>query len=219
MERTIKVTGNGKLSVAPDLVVIKMELRETLPEYSIAVKKSAEATESLKNLLEKFGVRRDEIKTLVFNINPMFEAHKEWNSYKQKLVGYEYIHSLKVSLDADSELLGKCLYALSCSLLDPKFTVEYTVKDPEECKSRLIAAAVENSRVKANAIASSAGITLGPIVSVDYSWSEMAIVARPMGNFPSLKTRSNVNEEILPVPLNPDDIDITDTVTIVWAID
>ena len=216
MERTIKVTGRGKLSVAPDLAIIRMELRKTLPDHSDAMQKSAEATELLKKPLEKAGVKREEVKTIAFSVVPKFESRKDWNAYKEKLVGYEYVHTLQVSVDANDSMLGKCLNALSSGSLDPKISISYTVEDTESCKRKLIASAVNDAQHAALNIADAAGFALGAIISVDYSWSELSFISRPTDG--GMRLKASGSDGGYPLPVHPDNIELTDTVTVVWTI-
>lgn len=63
MERTIRITGKGKLSVKPDTIRLIMTIEGVHEEYDKAVQTSAEMTEGLKDLLEQPGVDRDLIRT------------------------------------------------------------------------------------------------------------------------------------------------------------
>ena len=56
--RTIRVTGKGQLSLAPDLTRITMTLEGLCPEYSETLRRSSEDTEALRELLSRFGIRQ-----------------------------------------------------------------------------------------------------------------------------------------------------------------
>ena len=65
MERTIRVTGKGKISVKPDTIRLRLSMEGIYPEYDETLQKSSEIVELLKDLVEKQGYERKELKTLV----------------------------------------------------------------------------------------------------------------------------------------------------------
>ena len=63
MERTIRVTGKGKLAVKPDLIELTLSIKDIKKEYDELLKRSSSATNEVKELLEKIGFERKNIKT------------------------------------------------------------------------------------------------------------------------------------------------------------
>ena len=55
MERTIRVTGKGKLAVKPDLIELTLSIKDIKKEYDELLKRSSSATNEVKELLEKIG--------------------------------------------------------------------------------------------------------------------------------------------------------------------
>ena len=66
MERTIRVTGKGKLAVKPDLIELTLSIKDIKKEYDELLKRSSSATNEVKELLEKIGFERKNIKTKSF---------------------------------------------------------------------------------------------------------------------------------------------------------
>ena len=69
--RTIRVTGKGQIRVKPDMTRITLSLEGLCPEYGEALRRSAEDTEKIKDLLTKLGFVRTDLKTLNFNVGSM----------------------------------------------------------------------------------------------------------------------------------------------------
>ena len=69
MERTIRVTGTGKVSIKPDITIINMTFSDVLPTYEEALKASTNDVKIVKDALEKAGLKRESLKTTQFNIN------------------------------------------------------------------------------------------------------------------------------------------------------
>ena len=55
MERTIRVTGKGKLSVKPDMIRLRINIEGMYEEYDETLRKSSDCVEILKDLIEKLG--------------------------------------------------------------------------------------------------------------------------------------------------------------------
>ena len=110
MERTIRVTGKGKISVKPDTIRLRISLEDMYREYEKALKKSADSVEILKDVLEKLGYDRKELKTVYFNINTEYERYQDRdNCWKSRFEGYKYTHRMKLEFPADNQRLGKML--------------------------------------------------------------------------------------------------------------
>ena len=75
--RTIRVTGKGQIKVKPDMTRITISLEGTYPDYGETLRKSSEDTESLKDLLARFGFERSDLKTLSFRVDTEYEKKKE----------------------------------------------------------------------------------------------------------------------------------------------
>lgn len=220
--RTIRVTGKGQIKVKPDTTRITLSLEGTYPEYGETLHRSSQDTEKLKDLLTGFGFDRSDLKTLSFSVDTEYESYKDKGTYKQRFIGYKFHHVMKVEFLSDNDRLGKVLYALANCPVKPEFRLSYTVNDPEAAKNELLAKAVADAKQKAAVLTAGAGVEMKDIQSIDYSWGEINFEVQPM-------SRMVMNEECLVEPMaigagsydmdiEPDDIDVSDTVTVVWEI-
>ena len=216
--RTIRVTGKGQIRVKPDMTRITLSLEGLYPEYGEALRRSAEDTEKIKDLLTELGFARADLKTLSFNVDTEYESYQVKNTYKQRFVGYKYHHQMKVEFDSDNERLGRMLYALAKCPLQPEYRLSYTVKDPEAAKNELLGKAVADAQTKALALTQAAGVTLKDIQSIGYSWAQINFEVEPMSR---MLMRSDCAEKSIgsyDIDIEPDDIHVSDTVTILWEI-
>lgn len=220
--RTIRVTGKGQIQVKPDTTRITMSLEGTYPEYGEALRHSSLDTEHLKDVLSAFGFERSDLKTLNFKVETEYESYKDKSTYKQRFVGYKFRHMMKVEFPSDNDRLGKVLYALANCPVKPEFRLSYTVSDPEAAKNELLGKAVTDAKEKASVLTQAAGVTLKNIQNIDYSWGEIDFEYRPMN-------RMLMADECLAAPMvaegasydmdiEPDDIEVSDTVTVLWEI-
>lgn len=220
--RTIRITGKGKIKVRPDMTRITMTLTGIYPEYSEALRHSSQDTDCIKEILAGFGFERPDLKTLSFNVDTEYENYKEENIFKKRLVGYKFTHRMKLEFESDHDRLGKILYALSHCPVHSEFKVSYTVKDQEAAKNELLGKAVADAKEKAAVLTRAAGVGLKEIQSIDYSWGEINFEVQPV----SRAMMSDFEEEDRMMPrgagydldIEPDDIEVSDSVTVVWEI-
>ena len=218
--RTIRVTGKGRIKVKPDMTRITLALERTYPDYDETLRRSSEDTESLKDLLTGFGFERSDLKTLNFSVDTEYESYKDRDAYKQRFVGYKFRHMMKVEFESNNELLGKILYALASCPVNPEFSLSYTVKDPEAAKNELLGKAIADAKEKAFVLTQAAGVTLKEIQSIDYSWREIDFEFSPM-NRPLIAPPCSdeiMSSKSYAMDIEPDDIEVADTVTVIWEI-
>ncbi len=219
--RTIRITGKGQIKVKPDTTRITMTLTGLEPEYGEALRRSSGDTEALKDLLSGFGFERSDLKTLSFSVDTEYESFRDRNGeYKQRFAGYRFRHLLKLEFASDNDRLGRILYALANCRVRPEFRISYTVSDPEAAKNLLLGKAVTDAKEKAAVLARAGGVTLGDVQSIDYSWGEIDFEYRPMnGNIAADKClTAPVGGGAYDIDIEPDDIEVSDTVTVVWEI-
>ena len=217
--KTIRVTGKGKIKLHPDVTRISMTLEGLQPEYGEAVRRSAEDSETLKALLEPLGFAAGDVKTLAFSVDPEYESYQEKQVWKQRLTGYRFRHMMKIEFDSENARLGKILYALAnAKTVSPEFCISYTVKDPEASKNELLAAAIRDSSAKAKVLAKAAGAKLGELQSIDYSWGEIDFEVQPMRQMSAKMMEGSSVDYGYDMDIEPDDIEVSDTVTLVWEI-
>ena len=218
--RTIRVTGKGQIRLKPDMTRITMTLSGLHREYGETLRHSSEDTEALKDVLSGFGFERSDLKTLSFSVDTEYESYRDKNNdYKQRFVGYKFNHVMKVEFESDNDRLGKILYALANCSVRPEFRISYTVKDPEAAKNLLLGKAVADAKEKAAVLTHAADVTLKDIQSIDYSWGEIDFEYRPMrGNVLAEKCLAAPMDASYDLDIEPDDIDVSDTVTVVWEI-
>ena len=77
-----------------------------------------------------------------------------------------------------------------------------------------------DSKAKAQILAAAAGVQLGDIINIDYSWGEIDLFSKPFNRLADLEDEYYDAEEApdYNLDIEPDDIKAEDTVTIVWEI-
>ncbi len=217
--RTIRVTGRGQIKVRPDMTRVTMTLTGLFKDYGETLQHSSGQTEALAEVLSAFGFERADLKTLSFNVDTEYESYRDRNNdYKQRFAGYRFTHVLKVEFESDSDRLGRILHALAGCRARPELRISYTVKDPEAAKNLLLGKAVADAKEKAGVLTRAGGVTLREIQSIDYSWGEISFESRPMRGDMLMECCGAPAAKSFAPDIEPDDIEVSDTVTVVWEI-
>ena len=216
--RTIRVTGKGQMKVHPDITRITITLEGKGFDYEETLKMSSDETEQLKKTLEPLGFSRTDLKTLSFDVEAVYESYKVKDEWKRRFDGYKFTHVLKVEFESDNRRLGQILYMLANCCLQPEFRLSYTVKDPEAVKNELLGKAVQDAIAKSGVLSSAAGVKLGEIQSVDYSWGQVRFEVETTDRMMLAEPCMAEGKACYDLDIEPDDIEAQDTVTVVWEI-
>ena len=216
--RIIRVKGRGNISVTPDTILLGIRLEGLRKDCESAMNLSAEQTRDTQEALKPLGFEQSDLKTLSFDIESKYRTTRDNQDIFE---GYEFTHEMKLEFPLDNSLLGKVLYALANSPADPEISLSFTVKDQEEVNNQLLEKAVEDAKEKAEVLTRAAGVTLGSILSIDYSWGVIEISSSNR----YLKSYGYIERECvrgaapgLGINLSPEDINLSDDVTVVWEI-
>lgn len=217
--RTIKVTGKGKSRVTPDAVRLTLNMEGTYPEYQETLRHSVQDTAKLRELLMQLGFKGTDLKSPYFYLDTKYEQVQVRDSYEYQFVGYQYEHEMKVEFPFDNDRLGKILQALAASPLNPTIKIGYTVRDPEAVRNYLLGKAVRDAAEKAEVLASASKVKLKEIQSADYSWGELDLAVYPIHGNCLREAVSDANCDEYNLGIEPDEMEVEDTVTIVWEIE
>ena len=166
----------------------------------------------------KLIFERADLKTLHFNVNTEYQSYRYKDEYRNRFAGYRYTHVLKLEFESDNDRLGKVVYALANSDIHPDFRISYTVKDPEAAKNELLGRAVKDAKAKAAVLADASDVKLKEIQTIDYSWDELDFEVRPMSDMMLRSEKCMEAGGSYDLDIEPDDIEASDTVTVVWEI-
>ena len=218
MVRTITVKGMGRVTTAPDYVVISMSLEAHEMDYEATMELAAKKIEQLNLSLEEIGFEKKSVKTTNFNIRADYNSVKDREgNYKREFNGYVCSHRLKVEFDFNTKRLGQTLYAISQCLAKPELSISFTVKDPSAVNKELLQSATANAKEKALILCEAPDVELGDLLTVDYNWGELNIISRTE-YLMEAKCMTFAESSFSDIDIEPDDIDVNDTATFVWEI-
>ena len=216
MNKIITLKGTGNVSVKPDLIIITMDLESHKYDYEDTMKLAAESINILQDAIETAGFDRKDLKTTNFNIRTHYKSYRDKNDdYQEKFDGYICEQGLKLEFDFNTVLLSKLLTAVGKAPIEPNLNIQFSVKDKDAVNEELLIRATENAKRKAEILTKASGVTLGDLISIDYNWGEVHMYSN---------TRFMMEDSVMSLKassapdIEPEDIDVSDTVTFVWEI-
>lgn len=214
MERKLQITGRGKLSVSPDMIILSFDASAHEWEYEKTVTALNKKVEDLRIIIETVGVERKNLKTKDFGIR----KETTWNkkTEKSEFNGFRASHSLELELPLDKAIINQLLSQIAQKLDNFDFSIAFGVKDASEQQQQLILAAIAKAKENANLIAEATGVELMEILDIDYSYRELTIRSQ-RHDYPLYEADLVSTYDAAP-DFEPDDIDVTETVTITWRI-
>ena len=218
MNEIITVTGKGKISLPPDTVQINIAVEIICDTYEETMGASAAAITEIRDALKQGAFKKEDLKTRRFRVDLEYESYKENDNYKRRFVGYKCNHDLKIEFSSNGGRLARVLYLIARCPINPELSIKYKINDMEEAKNQLLAKAVSDSKVKAEVLTNAAGVKLGKVVNINYSWGEMNIYSQPMSYNKDCFCNEVESDYESSVDIEPEDLDITDTVTVTWEI-
>lgn len=219
MARTITVKGIGHLAAKVDYVILKMMIETVCKDYEQAMREAADRIEKLQAAVEGIGFAKGAVKTTRFHVDTRYEnVPDRQGRYERTFVGYACCYDLKLAFDFDKKALARVLAAIAGSGARAELRIEFTVKDPSKVSEELLTRAAQNAREKAQILCRASGGRLGALLAIDYNWSEVDISSKTDCYFNDLLQPLMAKSAGSAPEIEPDDIDVSDTVAFRWEI-
>ncbi|WP_192821295.1 SIMPL domain-containing protein [Rufibacter sp. LB8] len=214
MERKLTISGKGQVAVSPDIIVISFNAEARAWEYSKTVAELNQKVENLRALVERVGVDRKQVKTKDFSI----QKSTNWNKKleKHEFNGFKATHALELELPLERDLINTLLAKVSKEVESLDFRIAFGVKDAREAQQRAILEAIAKAKENAALIAQATGVQLQEILDIDFSYREITLRSK-RHDYPLYEADAMTLYEPT-LDFEPDDIDLNETVTIVWRI-
>ncbi len=219
MMRAITVRGVGNVSTRPDYITISMTIESIRKDYDKAMKDASERITKLQDVAVSSGYTKEDLKTTSFNVDIRYESVKDrQGNYNREFTGYACVYRLKLAFDFDSKQLAKVISAIANSETNPELSIAFTVKNPAKVSEELLESAALNARAKAEILCRASGSEMGQLLSIDYNWGELNIVSRTSYKMADYLMPRAAMDKCCTPEIEPDDIDVADTVAFTWEI-
>lgn len=167
-KRTISVSGTGSISVKPDVAYLQFGVETEADMAKQAQSENAKIYEGIKDVLQKQGIKPEDIQTVNYQIYPHYDYRMEENGKEQVLTGYRVHHILQVTY-RNVDDIGGLLDQLSSAGINRVQSIRFGVEDRETLERQALEKAVDAARAKAEALAKAEGLTIKGVVQIQES--------------------------------------------------
>jgi uncharacterized protein len=175
-----------------------------------AAASNAELAQKINQALQEKLGGKGKISTGGYSLYP--EYNNPQSNERPKIEGYQAQNSITVET-AKLELIGQLIDTAIAAGANRVNSLDFSLRDNSRARNEAIASASRDAQQQAEALASSLGVKLGPIVSATTE-SEPRPIPMPMARFSAMANTSEA-----PTPVNPGDITVPATVSLTYAIE
>lgn len=181
------VTGEGKLSVQPDIAYVNVGIQKNASTVKQAQTQINETMEKITAGLKALGVDSKNVQTTNYSINPNYD----WTSGDQRITGYSANTQLKIKI-TDLDKINEIIDSATANGANQVSNITLDVEDREAAEETARKEAVAQANAKAKAAAEAAGFKLGRIIGYSENSNDSNLL-RPVSY--SLKAAGGVTED------------------------
>lgn len=213
MERELKITGVGSVSIEPEITIIKLSVKGKSYVYEEAVSRLNEQVLLIHQVLEKNGLDKNKLRTNDYFVNEKFSEYKR--NEDSVFLGFEACHDLSIEFPIDNQLISNTLSGLMKNISGLSFSIDFAVADKESYKKQLIQKATFNAIQSAENIAKAANITLKEIISIEFDDTERYF----SGMDRMIRVRLPQNSASPMPEISPKKFNAEKTIMVIWRIE
>lgn len=167
----IWVSGQGTISVAPDLARLELGVDTRAANVSEANSQAAEAMDAIVEALKARGVEDKDIQTSRFSVYPRYDHVEEEvdgvRTSREVLTGYRVRNNATVKL-RDLETIGEVIdEVVTAGGDDVRINgINFTLEDPKPKMAELREMAVANAKAKAEHLAELSDVAVGRLIYI-----------------------------------------------------
>jgi uncharacterized protein YggE len=160
----ITMSGQGRAAAVPDEAQLSAGVVSEAKAAATALGDNNHKMRAVFAALKALGIKARNIQTSGFSVSPQYPAYN--SKQPRHIIGYRVANTVRVKLD-DMKKLGAALDALVSAGANQINNVGFAIADPKPLQAKAREEAVTDATEKAKAYARAAGVTLGPVQSID----------------------------------------------------
>jgi hypothetical protein len=161
--RSISVNGIGSVTIVPDMATINIGVRTEAESVTEALEGNTAQANGISQVLQSMGIEEKDIQTSNFAIYP----NDRWNPMTGEVEGRYFVVENTVNVSVrDLSSLGEVLNAVVEAGANSIYGISFSVEDRAAAVAEARDLAIADAQAKAEAIAASAGVDLGEIITI-----------------------------------------------------
>jgi uncharacterized protein len=208
VQRTITVTGTGKVTLTPDIAYISIGVQTQEASASLATNENTTRAQAIINAVKGFSVADADIQTTDFSIYP--QQHYDDNG---NLTGITYMVNNTIYVTVrDLTTLGNMLDAVVAAGANNINSIQFDVEDKTAALTQARQAAVADASKQADELTAASGASLGEVQTISYYDTSNPLTVQYQ------YARADGMLAGASVPVQSGSLQITTTVTIVYLL-
>lgn len=215
LERTIHVSGVGKISAAPDVADITLGVSTDAGTASDALRANSEAMKAVQDVAKGSGVAAKDIQTSNLSVQPRYSQPvpgvQQRGEFVPRIIGYNVSNNVQIT-SRDLAKLGELLDAVVSSGANQMNGISFRIEKSEALMDQARKLAVADARRKAELLAGEAGVVLGKPIQISESSD-----AIPMP-YPMMRGEMAMMAAAPSVPISSGELDLSVSVQVVYEL-
>jgi len=162
--RVLEVHGVGVYYQKPDIAYLQIGAVTEAEKASEAYESNSSIMNKLRNTLIKKGIKKEDIRTIVFSLEPVYQYERGERIFK----GYRMSHIYQVKI-RNLEKVGEIIDASTATGATTIKGIFFDIEEKEKAEDEARKRAVEDAIRKAKVLSESARIKLGEILKIEES--------------------------------------------------
>lgn len=164
IQRTITITGQGQVSVKPDIAVVESGVVTQAKTAAEALAANTQAMQAVFEALKEAGIEDRDMRTSQFSVNAMHTRPERGET--ARISGYQVSNLLSITL-RDLERVGEVLDKLVTTGSNELRGIRFQVEKPGPLMDGAREDAVKDALRKAKIYVAAAGVALGPVLTIN----------------------------------------------------
>jgi uncharacterized protein YggE len=157
---TFTVSGEGKVTMIPDIAVVNIGVTAQGPNVSAVQKQLNIKMNAVTDSIKRLGVDAKDIQTSNYNISPMYD----YSSSSQRVTGYQANSNLTIKV-RKIDNANSVIDAATTNGANQVGGISFDVDDKTKAENQAREQAVADAKSKATVAAKAAGFHLGRIIN------------------------------------------------------
>ncbi len=204
---TLYVSATGQVSQAPDQASVSAGVVTQAPDAASAMRQNAAQMSAAFKALKEAGIKQRDIQTSQMSLRPQYDRE---NRKAPRITGYEVRNTVTARTEK-LEKVGAMLDALVSAGINNINGVTFSIRDSKSAKDKARLEAISAARIKAQAMAKAAGVSLGKVLEIRENTGGF----RPEANLLQVRAFSDAS----PTPIAAGEQTLSVTVNISYALD
>jgi uncharacterized protein YggE len=207
-DRTISVSGIGRVSITPDVADIRLGVIVIRPKVKDARAVAAAQMTRVVAALRAAGIAEKDIQTANLSLQPVYDYSNDGKP--PRLTGYQLTNTVSATV-RDLEKLGDAVDGAMEAGANTLDSLTFRVDDPAKAEAQARDAAMAAAKAKADALAKAAGVSIVGVASIGETSAPVPVPYQYEG-------AKALDAAAAPTPIMVGTNDVTVSVNVVYLI-